>query len=234
MSGPDRSSPPAQPMRFRGIPVTAFDYFRQLERHNEREWWHAHRALWDDGVHGPLRALAEELSPEFGPLDTTRPNRDLRFTKDPRPYQGFAAVTRTGPDHAALYLQVDATGLLIAAGFWKPRPEQLRRFRERVDSDAVVGLDRVLAASRRHRLPLGEPEALSGAPRGWHADHPRIDLLRRTRLTVDRHSAPAAWMDSRECLRRVRDAWRAAAAWNDWLDANVGGGSIERRAGDDL
>lgn len=30
------------------------------------------------------------------------------------------------------------------------------------------------------------------------------------------------------------NAWRAASVWNDWLKENVGGGSIERRASDDL
>ena len=218
-----------------GIPPTAFEYFRRLERHNEREWWHEHRALWDDGVHGPLTALAEGLAPEFGDLAVTRPNRDLRFTKDKTPYQGFAAVTRTGPDRAALYLQVDATGLLLAAGLWKPRPDQLHRFREVVDDESSAAeLDRVLGGLRRHRLPLGPGEELQRAPQTWAADHPRIDLLRRTRLTVDRHYDEADWMHSRECLRRVRAAWRAGTAWNDWLDARVGGGSVERRAGDDL
>lgn len=220
---------------FTGIPSAAFEYFRSLERHEDRDWWQAHRDLWDDGVHAPLIALAEELAPEFGALDVTRPNRDLRFTKDRTPYQRFAALTRTGPDRAGLYLQLDATGLLIAAGMWKPRPEQLHRLRELIDDERTAAdLGRVLGGLARHRLPLGEGEALRGTPRGWSADHPRIDLLRRTRFTVDRRYDPSPWMGSRECLRRVRAAWRAGEAWNDWLDEHVGGGSVERRAGDTL
>ena len=84
-------------------------------------------------------------------------------------------------------------------------------------------------------LPLGDPAALATAPRGYPRDHPRIELLRRTRLTVERRWPEAAWMHrGSESRRRIRDAWRAASAWNDWLEKNVGGGSVERRATDDL
>ena len=223
-------------MAFRGIPSDAFRYFQQLERHNDKEWWHAHRELWDDGVLGPLRALAEELAPEFGDLDVTRPNRDIRLTKDKRPYQQFAAITRAGADAGGLYLEIDAHSILVAAGYWAPSSEQLKRFRAVVDDDQKAEeLQRVLGDLRRHRLPLGEPAALATAPRGYSRDHPRIELLRRTRLTVERRWPEAAWMNrGSESRRRIRDAWRAASAWNDWLEENVGGGSVERRATDDL
>lgn len=218
-----------------GIPPAAFDYFRTLERHNDQDWWHEHRDLWDDGVHAPLERLAEQLAPEFGELAVSRPSRDIRFTKDKTPYQGFAALTRTSPDRAALYLQLDARGLLVAAGLWKPRPEQLRRFRSLADDEEAMGeWEALLARMRRHRLPLGDAEPLTGTPRGWSADHPRIDLLRTTRLVVERSYAPAGWMATGECRRRVRAAWRAGEEFNAWLDRRVGGGSIERRAGDDL
>ena len=145
-------------------------------------------------------------------------------------------MTRVGADAGGLYLEIDAHSILVAAGFWTPSPEQLKRFRAVVDDDRKAEeLQRVLGGLRRHRLPLGDPAALVTAPRGYPHDRPRIELLRRTRLTVERRWPEAAWMHrGSESRRRIRDAWRAASAWNDWLEENVGGGSVEHRATDDF
>ena len=56
-------------------------------------------------------------------------------------------------------------------------------------------------------------------PRGYDADHPRIELLRHKTLTVRRHYGFEPWIHTPALLDRVRDDWRAAKPLVDWVDA---------------
>ena len=65
-------------------------------------------------------------------------------------------------------------------------------------------------------------------PRGWPADHPRIELLRMRALTLSRTYPPAEWMATREALTRVRKDWRAIRPLVEWLGDHVGPGEDPR------
>ena len=71
-------------------------------------------------------------------------------------------------------------------------------------------------------LMLDPGRPLTGTPRGFRADHPRIALLRYRGLQV-RWSWPVGeWLATREPLERVRAAWRMATPVLEWLDTHVG------------
>jgi hypothetical protein len=65
-------------------------------------------------------------------------------------------------------------------------------------------------------------DRLIRAPRGWPADHERIDLLRHKSLHAGRGWEPTDWLHDRTALDRVRGAWRQLADLNSWLADNVG------------
>ena len=72
---------------FEGFPVAASEFYQQLTVHNTREFWTAHRDVYDTAVRRPMLALTQELSAEFGQFKVFRPNRDVRFSKDKSPYK---------------------------------------------------------------------------------------------------------------------------------------------------
>ena len=80
----------------------------------------------------------------------------------------------------------------------------------------------MLGALRRDDLVPGDVPALTGRPRGYPADHPRLLLLRLRGLHVDRAWPAGEWLGTAEPLERVAAAWRAARPLADWLDAHVG------------
>ena len=80
----------------------------------------------------------------------------------------------------------------------------------------------MLGALRRDDLVPGDVPALTGRPRGYPADHPRLVLLRLRGLYVDRAWPAGEWLGTAEPLERVATAWRAARPLADWLDAHVG------------
>jgi uncharacterized protein (TIGR02453 family) len=76
-----------------------FKFFKDLGRHNHKEWMEANRERYQAALVQPLRRLLEELSPAVLELDSrfdttgragtnfSRINRDIRFAKDKTLYK---------------------------------------------------------------------------------------------------------------------------------------------------
>ena len=80
----------------------------------------------------------------------------------------------------------------------------------------------MLDALEASEFDLNTGDALRTAPRGYPADHPRIELLRLKRLAVGRTDPPDEWMWTPEAGEIIRDRWRAVSEWCGWLDAHLG------------
>ncbi len=65
--------------RFTGFPLDAIEFFEDLEMNNERDWFHAHKAVYERACRGPMEALLAELEPLTGAGRIFRINRDVRF-----------------------------------------------------------------------------------------------------------------------------------------------------------
>lgn len=215
-------SEPDAPATFAGFPHGALSFYAELEDRNSRDWWLAHKDVYERDVREPMLALLDALEEEFGEARLFRPNRDVRFSADKSPYkthQGALVGAGTVLGH---YVQVSADGLRAGGGFRAVSPAQTARFRAAVDAPASgQQLETVLAALRRGRFEvLGEQ--VRTTPRGYAADHPRIETLRHKELMVSRDFGAPAWLSTRRALTRVRDTWRAVRPLTDWLEAHVG------------
>ncbi len=208
--------------RFDGFGAGILEFYEGLAADNSKSYWAAHKPFYDSGVARPLRLLADELEPEFGEVKVMRPHRDIRFAADKSPYKVNASLAVWDRGNA-YYLEVSARGVLVAGGMYEPARDQLTRFRQLQDEPLVAAdLDRRLEQLTAAGYPLGDSESLVTAPRGWSADHPRIDLLRRKRLEVGRVHPPGPWLTSRDFLDVVTDGWRVVGTWNAWLARHVG------------
>ena len=76
--------------------------------------------------------------------------------------------------------------------------------------------DHLLAAYDGDGWEIGG-EQLKTAPRGWPADHPRIDLLRRKQLFVGRSYGFEEDAIGPTLADRVRDDWRALRPLVEWI-----------------
>jgi uncharacterized protein (DUF2461 family) len=161
-------------------------------------------------VLAPMRALADELAPEFGPVRVFRPYRNRRFRPDTPPYRTDTGGTARG---GTLGVVLSATTLSSTAGIWLFDAGQLRRYRAAVDDELAGLLD---------GLPVDDARRLVGRPRGVPADHPHLDLLRLRGLQVGWSWPVGEWLGTPEPLHRVRSAWRTAAPLLAWLDRHVG------------
>lgn len=205
-------------MSFQGWPEAALDFFDGLEEDNSKAYWTAHRPEYEDVVLGPMTELTEDLSPEFGPVKIFRPYRDIRFSTDKSPYR-----TEIGASVGSGYIRLSAAGLAAGSGVFHFAVDQLARYREAVDDDVsgaeLAGIAADLAGG--DCTMIGH-EVLKSAPRGFAADHPRIELLRYKGIAAFRQWPVQPWLATPAAADRIREFLRAARPLTGWLDAHVG------------
>ena len=134
-----------------GFGPAATEFFEDLEDQNTREFWLAHKDVFDREVREPMAALLDSLPEEYQPFKVFRMNRDVRFSADKSPYKTMHGAAHGVPG-AVYYLHLDASGLMVACGSYMMQPEELERYRQAVAADSSgEELSEILAALRRRR-----------------------------------------------------------------------------------
>ena len=178
------------------LTAPTLDFLTDLVSNNHRDWFQANRNRYEaaktelGGVVG--RVLAEMSA--FEPLASTavkdcifRINRDIRFSKDKTPYKSnLSFAVGPGGRHSGridYYVQIQpGNKSFLGAGMWQPTPANLAKFRQEIDYN-VAELKAVIDAdSFRAYFPEASGEVMKTSPKGYRADHPEIELLRRKEL----------------------------------------------------
>jgi len=191
---------------FPGFPPEALQFFRSLARNNNREWFLPRKPLFEEKVKEPMRQLIDALNlalHDFAPEYETDPDkaifriyRDVRFSKDKKPYKEQIAATfprrgTTSHGQAGYYIAISHKEVAIGGGVYSPEPPQLLAIRERI-ATRHEEFRRILAARPVRKL-LGDlyGDQLSRVPRGFPADHPAADLLRFKYYILYKELAPS-------------------------------------------
>lgn len=205
---------------FGGFPPQAIEFLRDLEANNDRDWFKANRGRYEEHVVAPVTALGEDLA-DLGRPHLFRPWNDTRFHAAP-PIKEQVGLAVGYEGAGGFYVELSLDGVLVAAGLHNPAPDQVERMRRAVDAGpTAAALSRAIRAAEKAGLELNEPDLRRG-PRGYPADHPRMDLLRRRRLTVARRHDLGAWLHRPAAGTRIREGLDAAAPLVRWLRAHVG------------
>jgi uncharacterized protein (TIGR02453 family) len=205
---------------FRGFSPEALDFLRELEDNNDRDWFKANRARYDEHLVAPARALGEDFA-DLGRPHLFRPWNDTRFHARP-PIKEHLGLAIGHEGAGGYYVELSLDGFLVAAGMHHPAPDQLDRLRRAIDAGrTAAGLTRALQRAHAAGFELNAP-ALARAPRGYPSDHPRLDLLRRRSLTVHRRHALGPWLHRPGAGTRVRNELEAASELVRWLREHVG------------
>ena len=210
-------------MSFSGWPEEALDFYDGLAADNSKTYWTAHRQIYEAAVLRPMTELVEELAPEFGEAKIFRPYRDIRFSKDKTPYK-----THIGALVGRGYVQFSAQGLAVGNGMYGMAPDQLDRYRQAVAGDRNGGeLEDAIAANEKEGIGVSGRDVLKSAPRGYPADHPRIELLRYKGIVAWKEWPVEAWLETVAARDRVAGFWRATRPLSTWLADNVGPSASE-------
>jgi uncharacterized protein (TIGR02453 family) len=132
-------------------PAALLDFLQDLSSHNERDWFQANKATYDQlradfelDVAYWLRELAKD-EPALSALEPKkcifRIYRDVRFSKVKVPYKThFSAYFAAGGKASIApgrYVQIGANGqTMIGGGLYEPTKEQLAAVRQEIDYQA--------------------------------------------------------------------------------------------------
>jgi uncharacterized protein (TIGR02453 family) len=219
---------------FAGMPDEGLAFLEDLEERNTKEFFDAHKRVFQEQVQAPFTALVEAAAtrlrrsaPDLGKPKVFRIYRDLRFSKDKTPYKTSMSASvphrprgegdGRGVD-TGYYVNVGPRGLYVAAGVYHPGRPELERLRAAIADPGTGGeLDAVLRPAAGKGLePWLNP--LQRMPRPWPADHPRADLLRARSLILNRQHERAPWLLTAELLDRLVADWRAMVPFNRWFE----------------
>jgi uncharacterized protein (TIGR02453 family) len=201
---------------FTGFPREATEFFRELARNNNRDWFQAHKDVYEQACRDPLKALVTELDP-LGTPHISRINRDMRFSRDGQPYKTHIAAGVLGT-----YINLSAEGLYIGTGMYRPEPAALQKFRSAIDADkSGRELAKIVSAIRRKGYTVGTHESVNSAPRGFAADHPRIEFLRMKDIHAGKTIPPGPVLASRRAVAAVKQVVTDIRPLAEWIGRHV-------------
>jgi uncharacterized protein (TIGR02453 family) len=207
-------------MSFTGFPAAALDFYDDLEMDNSKSFWTEHKHIYEESVRAPMAALVGELEAEFGTAKLFRPYRDVRFARDKTPYKTHQGAFIDIAPSMGWYIELAAPGVRIVAGFYQADADRLARVRTAIAEDRRgKQLEKLLAGLTAKGWTVGG-DRLKTSPRGYDADHPRIDLLRHRSLTVSKSYGFEPIIRKPELATQIRTDWQATKPFITWLTDN--------------
>jgi uncharacterized protein (TIGR02453 family) len=187
--------------RARHFSPALFDFLRDLEHNNDRDWFQANKTRYEQDVKQPALAFIIAFAPLLGRISAffradPRPQggslfriyRDIRFSKDKKPYKThtglhFRHVAGRDVHAPGFYLHLEPGNCFVGVGLWRP------------DNAALNGIRRFMAGNpERWRQTLAKRgfhsrfevsgESLKRPPQGYSSEHPLIEWLKLKDITA--------------------------------------------------
>jgi uncharacterized protein (TIGR02453 family) len=176
---------------FTGFPKEGVAFLKNLKKHNNREWFAAHKGEFEEYVKLPMQSLIQALR---GPLKAVAPEvlvdpkknifriyRDTRFSKDKTPYKTHVSAIFPIPgkwnESAALYLHVEPGEVFLAGGVYMPDGQQLKLIRGAIAAKPKEWLAIVEEPTFKKKFKPLRGEKLARNPLGFARDHAMIGWL---------------------------------------------------------
>lgn len=222
---------------FHGFPEDGLSLLRELAANNTKEWFHEHRPIYEAGLRRPAIALLEALNHEFAEYAPayrvsdparalSRPNRDIRFSKDKRPYRTeISAVLpyKGRPKHAVagFFFSIAPDRVEVLGGAYMPGTGELAVLR-RFLVDNVERVRAVVDQIEASRL-VGtlQGEQAKRVPAGFPAHEPASGLARYKQLYFRTAIEPAVAL-SATLVAELSRRFRVMTPFVELLDEGLG------------
>lgn len=184
------------------IEKSTLQFLKQLAANNNKPWFEANKAVYEAARQNFISMNAElikkitDFAPEFGGVDPKksvfRIYRDVRFSKDKRPYKvnfGANLGIGKGATTAGYYVQImPGNQSFAAAGAYMPEPEALAAMRQEIDYN-LRAFESILKQSAFKKMfgGLDEIEVLRNAPKGYDPENPAVPYLKHKSFVVTRN-----------------------------------------------
>jgi uncharacterized protein (TIGR02453 family) len=181
-------------------------FLSQLKKNNNKPWFDAHRAQYEAAridFSNFIQLLIDALQKSDTTITGTtakdsqfRINRDVRFSKDKRPYKdNFGAfIARGGKKSifAGYYFHLAPGNSFIGGGLWHPEPANLKKVRQEIDYNWDE-FQSILKNKNFKKtfgdLYKGDDLSLKRMPKGYAEDHPAMSYLKLQSLIAEQKIA---------------------------------------------
>ncbi len=172
-------------------------FLRDLERHNDRDWFQANKGRYEADVREPALEFIRAMAPRLRKLSKhlvaddkkvggslMRIHRDVRFGKDKRPFNTHVSMIfhhSAGRKAAApgFYVRITTEEIQIGTGLWQPDTASANLIRERIASRSKEWVAARDDPAFRKVWQGLDGESLKRPPRGFDPTHPLVEDLKR-------------------------------------------------------
>lgn len=170
------------------IPREAFDFFKRLEKNNNRDWFNDNKKEFKE-IEKEVKQVYTQLHDSLNEHDTIdkmkmfRIYRDVRFSKNKLPYKTHfgGSFHRKKPElRGGYYVHIQPNNeSFIATGFWEPHKDDLLRIRKEFEMDDSEMRD--IINNKTFKSVWGDlvGDEVKSAPRGFNKEHKAIDLIKK-------------------------------------------------------
>jgi uncharacterized protein (TIGR02453 family) len=215
---------------FNGFGAKAIPFLKALNFHQDREWFQDNKALFEQELREPLGDLIEALTERFAKAglglrgdrkkSQFRINRDVRFSKDKRPYADHVSAILspdgTKSENGVFFVHVGIERCFSAVAWWQPAPPLLLAMRTAIVEKPKV-FRTMVSSLAKNGLEIGAEERLKRAPRGFEAvTEPDLAAAVRNRHFVVRHPIDPSGISKPALADELFDFVTRAKPLLDW------------------
>lgn len=177
------------------FPAETFAFLAGIAAHNEKAWFDANRALYDKGYVEAGKAFVAELGPRLRAISSGvqfdpkvngsigRVNRDIRFSKDKRPYKDHLGLwfwhgDKKGWQQPGFWFGLTAQSVQLGVGLYGFDKPMLDDYRQSVlhPRSGKALLAAVAAVTSKGPYQI-EGKTRKRLPKGFTTDPDRLEYL---------------------------------------------------------
>jgi uncharacterized protein (TIGR02453 family) len=231
----------AAPAKFTGFPKEALQFYKDIGKNNNREWFEAHRGDFMEHVIGPAQAFVNELGPQLrkispgvqfspdhsGKGSIKKIHQDPRFVKDRAPYKQWLDIMFwEGPigakkDNSVFFMRITPQMVGFVTGIKAFERPVVVAYREALaDPKAGKELQGIVAKLEKQGYEV-RGKSLKQHPRGFDKTLPWADLALHEALYGVIDLPVPAELHSAKLADLALKHWKAMLPLHRWLVDNV-------------
>lgn len=217
------------------ISKQTFQFLNELKKNNNRDWFNANKERYQTAM-AEFETFIDLLIQKIGKFDKDvaglhakdcifRIYRDVRFAKDKSPYKTHfgAWIVRGGKKSeqgAGYYVHVENDNCFLAGGAHMPPADWLEAIRQEIYHNGKEFKKIVGSTGFKKYFKEIEGEQLQRPPRGYDANHPDIELLKRKSYLAT-HKVPNTVVMRSNFIEYCTGTFKALSPLNRFLNKAI-------------
>jgi uncharacterized protein (TIGR02453 family) len=206
-------------------------FLKNIAKNNNREWFEKNKPKYLEAKK-LYEDFLEELHKELLKFDEGmaglnprklgfRIYRDVRFSKDKRPYKvnmgaGFSPNGKLVQE-PGYYIHIEPGKSFVAAGIYQPDPANLAKIRQEIDYNSKTFLKILNDKNFKKNFDgLDDFDRVKTAPKGYPKDHPQIELL-KNKSFISSHAFTDKEVLDKKFIKKVAEVCKTIKPMNDFL-----------------